>query len=323
MRDVSERLREWRDAGLVTDDQMQSIAAYEARRDRTGARGRARRPVAAEAVGYVGAALAIGAVVLLFAEVWADLLVGGRLALVGLLTVLLFGGGIALRGVGRPPIRRLVSVLLAGAVAGSGWLGGIVAADVLGWSEADVALAVGITTVAVSLPVYLLRRRALSQLVLLASASILVGALFARPALEPDVLWIGLTFWAVGIAWAMLGLGGWLEPPRVATVVGHVLALLAVQFTSFDDRLVLLVVGVATAAAIVGVAVVADEAAQLAVGAVGLFVLVPQLAFELFGDAIGAPATLLVVGLLLVLLAVGLGRARREVSASDRGGESE
>jgi di/tricarboxylate transporter len=52
---------------------------------------------------------------------------------------------------------------------------------------------------------------------------------------------------------------------------------------------------------------------HLAVGAIGLFLAVPQLVIEWFGDAIGAPATLLLVGVLLVLLAVGLGRARREV----------
>ena len=69
------------------------------------------------------------------------------------------------------------------------------------------------------------------------------------------------------------------------------------------------------AAALVGLAVVRDRLHHLAVGAAGLFVLVPQLVFDLFGDAIGAPATLLVVGLLLVLVAVGLGRARREVAA--------
>jgi hypothetical protein len=36
--------------------------------------------------------------------------------------------------------------------------------------------------------------------------------------------------------------------------------------------------------------------------------------FDLFEDTIGAPATLLVIGLLLVLLAVGLTRARREIA---------
>jgi hypothetical protein len=51
-----------------------------------------------------------------------------------------------------------------------------------------------------------------------------------------------------------------------------------------------------------------------------LFVVVPRLAFELFGDTIGAPATLLVIGLLLVALAVGLGRAGREIRSARRPG---
>jgi hypothetical protein len=55
----------------------------------------------------------------------------------------------------------------------------------------------------------------------------------------------------------------------------------------------------------------------LVLGAGGLFVLAPQVVFELFGDAIGAPATLLVVGLLLVLVAVGLARAGKQVRRAD------
>lgn len=318
MRDLTTRLQEWRDAGLVTDDQIASITAYEAERGDAAPTVRDRRPLAAEAVGYVGAALAVGAIFLLFAEIWQELLVGGRLALVGLLTVLLFGGGTALRRIDRPPLQRLTSVLLSGGVAGVGWLTTIVAADVLDWADADVGLAIGVATTVVSVPLYLLRRRALPQLTVLVSASVLIGALLARPALEPSPAWVGLTFWTVGVVWLLLALGGWLQPTRVAAVVGGVVALVAVQVASFDDaRTVLLLLGVATAAALIGLAIAAGGVHHLTVGAIGLFVLVPQLAFELFGDAIGAPATLLVVGLLLVLLAVGLGRARREVVPAD------
>ena len=48
----------------------------------------------------------------------------------------------------------------------------------------------------------------------------------------------------------------------------------------------------------------------LLVGAAGLFISVPRLVFELFADTLGAPVTLLAVGLLLILLAVGLARVR-------------
>jgi hypothetical protein len=338
--DVRRRLEEWREAGLVSAEQAAAIVAYEDRRgpadavdetpsdaadDRRPGRPRRRsdrQTVAAEAVGYVGAALAVGALVLLLQELWRDLLVGGRLALVGVLTVLLLAGGMALRRTDRAPLQRLASVLFTGALIGVGWLTVLITSDLLRWRDLDIVLAVGVTTTAVALPLYLMRRRAMPQLTLLVTVGILIGALLARPALEVDALWVGLVFWTFGVSWALLGLGRWLEPPRVAGVLGGIVALLATQVTSFEDsRTALLTLGVLTAAALVALAVAADGVHHLAVGAVGLFVLVPQLAFELFGDAIGAPATLLVVGLLLVLLAVGLGRARREVASDARGGE--
>ena len=321
--ELSARLREWRGAGLVSDEQVEAITAYEAERAPAPAPVRARRTVAAEAIGYVGAALAVGALLLLLGEVWRNLVVAGRLALVGVLTLLVFGAGAVVAREARPALQRLASVLLTAGVVGTGWLAFVVAEDLAGLRGVDVALAVTGSAGVAALVVYLPRRRALLQLALLVAIAGLVGSLMARPALPPSPLWFGLAFWALGVAWLLLGLGRWLEPPRLAQVFGASAALLAIQLSSFGDaRLVLLVLGVSTAAALVVLAMAADAVHHLAVGAVGLFVLVPQLVFELFGDAIGAPATLLVVGLLLVLLAVGIGRARREVVHTAPEGES-
>lgn len=312
VRELQERLASWVRAGLISKEQAEAIGRFEAGPGTAGP-DRDRRTLAAEAVGYVGAALAVGAVGLLLEQVWEQLAVGGRLTLVALLTLLLGGGGLALRRTGSPPMQRLTSVLFSGAVIGLGWFAVELGDEVLRLREADLALLVGASTTALALPLYLLRRRALPQLTLLATLSVTAGALLFRPALEPGPTWVGLSFWSLGVAWALLGAGGWLPPARVAEVVGSVLALFALQVGSVDARLGMLVLGVLSAGALVAVAVTTDRGHHLAVGAVGLFVLVPQLVFEIFGDAIGAPATLLVIGLLLVLLAVGVGRVRREV----------
>lgn len=328
MNDLPERLDRWTDAGLLTAEQAGAITRFE--RERSAgheadaaaaleADGRPdRQTLGVEAVGYVGAALALGAIGVLLSEVWSQLVVAGRLSLVALLTVLLAAGGLALRGDDRPPLQRLTSVLFCGAVVGVGWCAGVVGADVLDLRDENVALMVGIAAAAAAAPAYVTRRRALPQLTLLAAIVVTIGALFFRFPLPPDPGWGGLVFWAVGIAWLLLGAGRWLEPRRVAEIAGGIIALLAVQVASFDDaRLPALALAVVTAGGLVVLAIISDRAHHLGVGAVGLFVLAPQLVFELFGDAIGGPATLLVVGLLLVLLAVGLGRARRGVGHSD------
>ncbi|TVP75000.1 MAG: hypothetical protein EA340_00545 [Nitriliruptor sp.] len=342
---ITERLDTWVEAGLVSPEQAERIASFEdARSEHTGfspatrgtlgldGRSDARSPTSstaaphrgsradrdrtslAEAIGYVGAALALGAIALLLGELWSQLLVGGRLALVGVLTVAVFGAGLALRGAERGAMRRLTSVLFAATVAGVGWFAGVVANDVadLGWAE--IGVSVGGSMLVVSAALYLWHSGALLQLATLASALVTVGFALSVSDLQPDPAWYGVAFATIGVAWFVLSSGGWLSPRGLGEVTGALAALLGVQVAAFDGATVpVLVIGVLGAGGLVWLSVHHDRLHYLIVGAIALFVLAPQLVFELFGDEIGAPATLLLVGLLLVLLAVGLGRARREV----------
>jgi hypothetical protein len=322
--EVSTPLERWVGAGLLSDEQAAAIRRFEAERSApptepspTAPPRNDRRSLIAEAIGYVGAALAVGALGLLLSQLWDDLVVGGRLTLVALLTVLLAAGATVLARTPAAPLQRLTSVLATGTTLGVAWLAYLVGVEVLTLSEQDTALLVGLAAVVAAAVAYAARPRGLPQVTLLVALIVTVGALFSRAALEPEPLWVGLTFWSVGIAWLLLGTGGWLRPRRVAEVAGGVVGLVAIQVASSgESRLLGLVLALATAGALVGLAITSDRVHHLAVGAVGLFVIVPQFVFELFGDAIGAPATLLVVGLLLVLLAVGLGRARRGVGTA-------
>ncbi|MFA9430872.1 DUF2157 domain-containing protein [Egicoccus sp. AB-alg2] len=311
------RLRDWRDAGLLTDEQLRSIAAYEQQRQTAPHR----RTVFAEALGYVGAALALGAVALLVGEFWPDFTTAAQLVLIALLTLALLGAGLALRSTARAPLQRLASVLLLGTVVGTGWFAGLVAGDLTRLDEAQVALVVGAAALVAALPLYLIRRRALAQLAMLGATLVVVTAALNLPALPPHAGWIGLTVATVGGAWFVLGAGAWLEPRPVAEVAGAVVALLACQAPWEGREWLLLLLGVVLAGGLVALAVLTDALHLLVVGALGLFLLVPRLVFAWFGDAIGGPASMLVVGLLLILLAVGIGRARREIGDADVGGE--
>ncbi|MEX2503204.1 MAG: DUF2157 domain-containing protein [Egicoccus sp.] len=310
MRDTTTTLlHDWHAAGLVSADQVDAIERFE--RGRTGGPA-PRRTVVAEAIGYVGAALALGAIALLVGEFWSQFTDLARLVLVLVLTLALFASGTALRRATRPPLQRLASVLYAGTVAGVAWATGIVVGDMVGRRDVEVGITIGVASTAAALPIYLVHRRALSQLVLLVAVLGTALATLSLPDQPPDTVWYSLTAAAIGAAWFLLGTGGWLSPRRVAETAGAVLAVLACQVTGGDDW-ALLLLGAAVAVALVLLAIRSDALHLLAVGAVGLFLVVPRLVFAWFGDAIGAPATMLVIGLLLVLLAVGLGRARREI----------
>ncbi len=305
---LQDDLERWRDAGLLDDDQVAAIAEHE-RSQGTGDR----RSSLVEAIGYVGAALAVGAVAVFTADAWSRFTLAGQLALVGLLTVVAGGAGIVASRGGTAATQRLGGVLLAAAGVSAGWFAGIVAADVVDLDQAGILLAVGITSAAVTLPALLRRPGIALQLIGLASVvTVAVGAL-SLPRLEPDQAWFSLLAWSVAVAWALLGRGGLIRPTGVAIALGGAAALIAVQVGTFDAPVALLSLGILTGAGLVALAIVDGRTLALVVGSLGLFVMVPQLTFELFGDQIGAPATLLVIGLLLVLLAIGLGRARHEL----------
>jgi len=332
---MTDRLDTWVEVGLVTRDQAERIRAYE-RGEGQGmpvpvgadgppppphptARGTARRRPAsrtslAEALGYVGAALALGAIALLLGELWRELLVGGRLALVGVLTVAVFGAGLALRTADAPALQRLTNVLFAASVAGLGWFTSVVTGDVLGMDWDARGASVGVAMFVVGISLQLWRRGWLLQLLSLFSALLAAGMLLSVLDPQMDELWRGVTIGAIGLAWAILSRGGWLGPRVLGETTGALALLLGVQLAAWGDpRTVVLVVGVGIAASLVASAVAGDHLHHLIVGALGLFAFSPQLVFEVFGDRVGGPTSLLLAGLLLVLLAVGLGRARREV----------
>lgn len=267
----------------------------------------------AEALGYVGAALALGAIAMLVGEFWAEFTTAAQLLLVGTLTLALFGSGLALRRIDRASLQRLVSVLWLGTVLGAGWFAGIVAGDVAGLEEELLALSVGSAALVTAAALYALRRRALAQLAVLVSLLVVAMAALSLPALPPHPGWYGLTAIGVGVAWFGLGRGGWLQPRIVAEVAGAAVAVFACQVPWEGRAWLLPAVGVVIAGGLIWLAVTSEALHFLVVGALGLFQLVPRLVFELFGEAIGGAASMLVVGLLLVLVAVGLGRAGREI----------
>lgn len=334
MHELDQRLTDWTDEGIISPQQAARIAALERDRvglvtDRSSGPGTPARPVrrvaVAEAVGYLGAVLALSAVALIVGDLWPGLRVSGQLALVGLLTVLAGASGRAVHGQPAPAMARLTGVLWAATAVGAAWFAGI-AADLVGSGSAATMTTVGAAGVAVALPLLLVHPALPLHLAALTGLTVVaVGALDLLP-LTPDTFYGGALVAAIGCAWLLLGRGRWIAPQRSAETLGAIALVVGWQVASFGElRGAALGVGLVIAAGLVALAVQQDAQHLLIVGSLGAFLLLPQLVIELFGDAIGAPATLLVIGLLLVLLAVGLGRARREVrpAAADAAEPSE
>lgn len=320
---LHERLAVWRRAGVLSADEVARIRAFEdghpAPFPAARSPDRERRGRLAEVVGYVGAAFTLGAIGLLLAETWPDLAVWARVALAGLLTVIALAAGALLRGRRDPAIVRLVGVVWTVGIVGVAWTSGIVAADVvdvpLRWMVPTVA---GSAALVAAILLAIGRHVAVQLAGFVSLGAATAGALFALAPLEPGALAVGTLVSGGSAAWGLAGAGGWLGPRRSAEVVGAAFMLIGTQvLTGTGWPRTALALGVLLALLVVGLSVPGPRTHLLYVGAIGLFVTVPQLVFELFADTLGAPATLLTVGLLLILMAVGLGRIRRSQETPD------
>lgn len=311
--ELEERLPLWVEEQLLAPAQAEAILASE-RRHRTSAEGGPRITLLAEALGYVGATLAIVAVALIVGEVWDQLEAWSRITLSALVTVGTAAGGYVLRGSAEPAVRRLVSLLWAATVAGVAFTVGIGLEELTSLDEETVVVGTSGIAAAAALGIYLVRRTALQQLALLLTSMTFLGSTLAdlETDLSPD--FIGLAFLGAGLAWAALAWGDLLVPRTLGLIAGLIVAGIGAQVMAFDDEPTLgLLLGVGVAAALVALSILDRRVLFLGFGAFGLFVFVPQLVFEWFGDSLGAPFALLVTGLLLIVGAVGAARLKSEV----------
>ena len=274
------------------------------------------RAVVAEALGYVGAVLVIVAGIVTAQQFWDDLAPVAHALLAGLLAVVLLAAGQSVHGAAGTPFGRLGSVLWALAVAAVAGTAAIVGGEILEYEEETLALAILVPATVVALVTWWQRPRGLQQAVALVG----IAGTSAAALAQLDVAlgdWGGLMVWAIGIAWMLLSWSELLRPPDVGLVLGAVAALMGPMMTAGgrNDRLGL-VLGVATALGLVAASVTLRVTAVLAVGVVGLFLFVPQLVFEFFGDQLGAPVALLVSGALLLGTSLWIARTRHDEHAT-------
>lgn len=322
--DMDRRLRDWVAAGLISDEQAAAIMTHErGQADREAVRGGAdavRRgdetiPVVVEVLGYLGAAMGVGAAGLLLSRFWDRITPAGHLLLLALLTMVLVAAGWVLRERESPRLQRLASLLWLGAVTGVAFTVGSAIEDaVVDVSDETATAAVSGLTALAATGLYLLRRTTLQQIaVVVPVATTLVSTMAAR-SLFTDAIAFGLLLWALGVAWLLLAHGGWLPPHRTAEALGLVLVGLGSQVASVGDHMGWgLTLAIVSTVAVVAIALVRDQLLWLAFGAVGALVFIPQAVLHVFGDSLGAPLALLLTGLLLVVTAIGLAGARREI----------
>jgi len=271
-----------------------------------------------EVVGYLGAVLAVSAIAFMVRQTWTDLSTLGKLALVGVLLVVVGMAGVMAARVRKPPAERLASVLFLATVALAGWFAWVVAHNGLSLGETASASVVTGVLATVAVVVYLLRRRALAQLALLVSLIAFLVAVVTSFDISAPFSWEGVVIAVVGAVWIGLSMARLLEPDRIGLVAGGLATIIGLESAAFDDsRGWILSLGVVAGVAMLAISVARrGEFALIVPGAIGLLVMVPQLIDHLFSDNLATWLAVLVTGVALVGVAVWMVRERSQGSAS-------
>jgi hypothetical protein len=303
--ELHRRLHTWVTASIITPQEADAIEDFEAGGGIwVSVQPAPRRvPLVTEALGYLGAVLALAAGIVLLADRWSGLSVGVTLSAIGIAATVALASGWLVRDNAEPAIRRLGSVLWAGSVVLVAWFAAGFAMDVLETSDRTSGIIASVSGAIVAGALFALRRQALQQLALFAALFFVVGFVFRGE------VTIGAAMLLLALGWFALGWRGVLEPRRIAFGLGSLGVLIGPMLIASEATAAGLLIGLAMAAAVVGAGVLVHEAALLGIGVVGLFGFLIRTITYFFEGTVAVPIALLAAG--AIVLTVALTVARR------------
>lgn len=309
----------WVAAGLVTADQAEAIRVYEAARpDRPAGRAapadQAGTSLVVEALGYFGGVIMLVGGGILLGLLWDDIPVGLRLGLAAVTALALLAAGLAVPERLGEAAGRLRSVVWVLAVAATAAFLTVFSVDVLDRYDEDALLVIFPPTALVAAVLWWLRRTWPQQAALLVSLALSATALGIEVTDSDSAP--GVSIWVVAAAWTALAWTGRLPPRATGIAFGGLGAIFGAMLAPSDLGLVL---GLATAVAMLALALYERSLPLLAVAALGMLQAAPRAAIEWFPGRLSAALTLLAVGGLLVAAAVWVARHRASGSRSQVG----
>jgi hypothetical protein len=218
-------------------------------------------------------------------------------------TAVLLGLGWSFRASVEPAAGRLAGVLWVAAVLTTAGLAGVIAVDVANTEGRVPGVAAGLAALAVAIPLYAVRRKALQHIAVFLSAALTIGSVFA----VQDSWLPALAVFIFAAVWAIAGGRGSLPPERTAYALGSfamLVAALNIAGTSHGG----LWLGLATATGLLVASVLRHERVLLGFGAVGLFVFLLRTIGTYFGGGAGMAIGLAGAGLLVLVVALVLAR---------------
>ncbi|HEX6197118.1 MAG TPA: DUF2157 domain-containing protein [Jiangellaceae bacterium] len=299
---LSANLDRWVSQGFISREQADRILAAE-----QATPGRGGPSLLTEALGYVGGVLILVAAIWIGAELWEEMAVAGRLGILAGAAIVLVVGGRAVParpGTANGRLRAMLWLLSTASFAG---LLVQIGEDLFDWrrDEDVVLLAAGGTTIYAAALWSRWRsplQHAATFIALLITAAVLPSYLDGSEQLH------GVAVWIVGVGWLAAAQLGRLHPRWTAHALGTAAVLFGAQSTTGAEWGYPL--ALVSLAALVGAAVVVGDLVMLGVSAAGAAVIVPSAMSHYFPSGVTGPLAVLIVGVLLVLAAIGTTKRR-------------
>jgi hypothetical protein len=218
----------------------------------------------------------------------------------------LLAGGAAIRAADDPAFARLRSVLWLLSAACLAAFAGLLGDDHTHHDEV-LTLVVALIVAGYLLALHLWHRSSLLVIGLFAALAVAAGALGVVIADDSEAWHVGLAVWLLAVVWsAGAGRVPVLTPEEPALLAGIGGAYIGAQLLM--TRHLGHLIAIITVAAVLIAGTLLARTWMLALGTLGVLVLVPQTATEFLPDSVGAPVAVFVVGAGLVAVAVWLAR---------------
>lgn len=330
--DLRKQLDRWVADGLMDAGQAQRIEAAEVqraeaagaqrieaagvRRAGTGTaprRAGGRIPLIAEALGYVGGVLAVVASFVSVSRLWPHIPVGAQLAFAAFAAAVLGVAASVMRVGEEPAFARLRSFLWFLSTAGVATFMGVLADQVWHLGLISSLLVTAVVTDAYAVLAWWRTRASLQHLTAfcLTAAAVAFGITRFAPGLD---LWgPGLGVWVLSAAWGIAVHRGYLRPVAAGYVAAGAGLLVGAMMTMQEAAGHVLAQATVAGLLVAGVAL--RRLWLVALGAVGVIVVVPETASRYLPGSIAVPLAILVVGLALIGVALWLAKGHRALRA--------
>jgi len=305
---------------VAMPDSSSSSAASQRPEQVAGAPGTAQRrlPLVVEALGYLGAVLAVVAGFIALRQVWPTISPGAGLIFAGVAATALLLAGITLRAHDHLAFERLRSALWLASTASLAAFAGLITGPSF-WNLGPAGRPL-VTEAAVTAYAALLwwrSRVTLQHLAMFAGTAALGGTAIAQ--IWPGSLpWRpGLGLWVLSLLWGIAVHRGYLVPRTAGYVVTGIGLLVGAQLTMGLAAGQLLAVATVTGLLVAGVAL--RRVLLLGFGALGAIAIVPQVAIRYLPSGAAAATAVFAVGLVILGVALWLAKARTKAQPAASG----